>query len=340
MREAEEQEAIEMEERRKREADEAERAEKEEAQTKKKPKSRKSKGGDDDVDMEDADAAPKSTKKRKKDAESDAEGPKPKKTPKVTKLNAPKTPNGETSTKKSAAAKSKKKVVQAPKEDEEEEKPQMTETEKLQQREKAILYLRHRLQKGFLSRDQAPQEGEMAAMAEFFAQLEAYENLEPSIIRTTKVHKVLKAIVKLSTIPKDEQYNFKKRSAALLEIWNKRMEADGDAAPASATESKPPVDLHSADEPKEESAAPDTNGDKVAGAAGAAEPVDEDETKEGAKAEAEEKAEEEAFDKLHEKVVATSAAPAESKDGDDVPMTETVPSEGPLGDPSNAAGAA
>ena len=252
----------------------------------------------------------------------------------MTKLNAPKTPNGETSTKKSAAAKSKKKVVQAPKEDEEEEPPQMTETEKLQQREKAILYLRHRLQKGFLSRDQAPQEGEMAAMAEFFAQLEAYENLEPSIIRTTKVHKVLKAIVKLSTIPKDEQYNFKKRSAALLEIWNKRMEAD--AAPASATEAKPPVDLHSADEPKEESAAPDTNGDKAADTAAAAEPVDEDETKEGAKAEAEE----EAADKLHENLVATPAAQAESKDGDDVPMTEAVPSEGPLGDPSNAAGAA
>lgn len=163
----------------------------------------------------------------------------PKKTPKVTKLNAPKTPNGEAASKKSTS-KPKKKVVQAPKvEDEDDSKPQMSEAEKLAQREKAVLYLRHRLQKGFLSRDQAPQESEMAGMAEFFAQLEAYENLEPSIIRATKIHKVLKAIVKLASVPKDDEYNFKKRSSAMLEVWNKRMEADGDApAPPSAVEEK------------------------------------------------------------------------------------------------------
>ena len=46
----------------------------------------------------------------------------------------------------------------------------------------------------------------MSAMADFFSQLEGYENLEPSIIRATKVHKVLKAIVKLASIPKDDLY--------------------------------------------------------------------------------------------------------------------------------------
>lgn len=97
-----------------------------------------------------------------------------------------------------------------------------------------MLYLRHRLQKGFLARDQAPQESEMPGMSEFFTQLEAYVDLEPSIIRETKIHKVLKAIVKLASVPKDEQYNFKKRSSALLDIWNKRMESDGDAKPAAA----------------------------------------------------------------------------------------------------------
>lgn len=114
----------------------------------------------------------------------------------------------------------------------------MTEAEKLAQREKAVLYLRHRLQKGFLSRDQAPQESEMANMADFFTQLEAYENLEPAIIRTTKVHKVLKAIVKLTSVPKDEEFNFKKRSASLLENWNKRMESEVDSAPAPAETEK------------------------------------------------------------------------------------------------------
>lgn len=112
----------------------------------------------------------------------------------------------------------------------------MSEAEKLQQREKAILYLRHRLQKGFLTRDKAPVDTEMPTMAEFLAQLEGYENLEPAIIRNTKIHKVLRGIVKLASIPEDEQHQFKKRSAALLGEWNKRMDADTESAPASAVE--------------------------------------------------------------------------------------------------------
>ena len=240
----------------------------------------------------------------------------------MTKLNAPKTPNGDSSVKKSAS-KSKKKVVQAPKEEEEDEKPQMTEAEKLATREKAVLYLRHRLQKGFLSRDQAPQEAEMAAMADFFGQLEAYENLEPAIIRATKVHKVLKAIVKLSSIPKDEEFGFKKRSAAMLEIWNKRMEADGDVAPPSATEAKAPGSLPVA-EKKEEDKAPATNGETAAEQAPAeTESAKEDsETKEGAEEEVKEKAEE-AADKLDEKVE-VAAEGEEKKDGPEVPAKPVV----------------
>lgn len=213
----------------------AEAAENDEAAPKEKKKKgpRKSKAADEDIEMEDADA-PKSTKKRKKVDDSDADA-KPKKTPKVTKLNGPKTPNGDASTAKKS--KPKKKVVSAPKSDEE-EKPQMTDEERLAQREKAVLYLRHRLQKGFLSRDQAPKEDEMASMAEFFTQLEGYENLEPSIIRVTKIHKVLKAIVKLASVPKDDEFSFKTRSSAMLEIWNKRLEADGDAPAGSGDKEK------------------------------------------------------------------------------------------------------
>ena len=227
----------------------------------------------------------------------------------MTKLNAPKTPNGEASTAKKSSTKSKKKVVQAPKEEEEDEKPQMTEAERMQQREKAVLYLRHRLQKGFLSRDQAPQEGEMAAMADFFGQLEAYENLEPSIIRATKVHKVLKAIVKLSSIPKDEEYNFKKRSATMLEVWNKRMEADGDVAPPSATELKSAGPLENTKEEK-------ANGEKAAEVAAPVEAKEDSETKEGAEEEADKVTEEKAevaAEKLDEKVEA--AAEDKGEDG-------------------------
>jgi hypothetical protein len=245
------------------------------------------------------------------------------------KLNAPKTPNGDSSKKSS---KPKKKVVQAPTEDEEDSKPPLSEEEKLATREKAVLYLRHRLQKGFLSRDQAPQEQEMAAMADFFSQLEAYENLEPSIIRSTKVHKVLKAIVKLSSIPKDELYNFKKRSAAMLEVWNKRMEAEGDAVPASATETKPPVSLPIG----EGKAAEESSGEKSDSAAPApatseapAAPAKEEETKEGAADEMVVEKAAEAAEELDQKVEAVVAE--DEKKDEPAPLSE-APAEPPVRD--------
>ncbi|QIW96375.1 hypothetical protein AMS68_001893 [Peltaster fructicola] len=223
-------------EQRQREAEAAEKAAakaEKDAATKEK-KARKSKGGDEDVEMADADA-PKSSKKRKKDATEGDDEPKAKKTPKITKLNAPKT-NGESS-KKDSVSKPKKKVA-APKADPDttEQKPEMTEAEKLQAREKHVLYLRHRLQKAFLSSDAAPKEDEMTGMNEFFVNLESYEDLEPAIIRTTKIHKVLKAIIKLNTVPKDDEYQFKKRSQTMLEAWNKRMEANGEVASKPAEE--------------------------------------------------------------------------------------------------------
>lgn len=93
-------------------------------------------------------------------------------------------------------------------------------------------------------------------MGEFFGQLEKYDNLEPSIIRTTKIHKVLKAIVKLASIPKDEELGFKRRSAELLEIWNKRMEGEGETAQ------------------KSDEKAPETNGEAATAPAASEEPTD------------------------------------------------------------------
>ena len=226
----------------------------------------------------------------------------------MTKINGPKTPNGDTpAAKKASAAKPKKKVT-APKPEEEtpEVQKEQTEEEKLDAREKAILYLRHRLQKGFLSRDAAPKEDEMTSMAEFFGQLEKYHELEPAIIRTTKIHKVLKAIVKLAVIPKDEEFNFKTRSQQMLEIWNKRMEGEGDgqAAPKSATDEKTPA----------------TNGDAPSARA-TEEPA---QTTEGA-AKVEESAEK-AADEIEKRVEAEKPAASEE------PKTDAVsePPEAPL----------
>lgn len=93
-----------------------------------------------------------------------------------------------------------------------------------------VLYLRHKLQKGFLSRDQAPKEEEMASMSNYIQKLEQYADLDVSIIRSTKINKVLKALIKLDTIPRDEQFNFRSRSVELLGKWNKLMGSEAPIA--------------------------------------------------------------------------------------------------------------
>ena len=70
-------------------------------------------------------------------------------------------------------------------------------------------------------------------MSDFLSKLESYPDLEGSIIRATKIHKVLKAMIKLTSIPRDEDYNFKKRSHELLSKWNKILQ-DDPHAPAGA----------------------------------------------------------------------------------------------------------
>lgn len=102
----------------------------------------------------------------------------------------------------------------------------------------------------------------MVGMAEFFTQLESYADLEPQIIRVTKIHKVLKAIVKLQSIPKEEEFNFKKRSSDLLSAWTKAMDSDETAATATNGEASAETDAPAKTEntekesTKEPSAAP------------------------------------------------------------------------------------
>jgi hypothetical protein len=195
----------------------------------------------DDVDMEDAEEggkAPKSSKKRKKDAE--AEDEKPAKTPKTgtkLKLTTPKTPTGETG-KKAAGSRAKqtassKKGKAAANEDSDESSPPAKEPEPKvnveeakKKREKEVLFVRHRLQKGFISRDHPPKEEEMSQMAGLFSKLEKIEDLEVSIIRETKIHKVLRMIVKLATIPRDEEFQFRKRAVDILSKWKNVLESD------------------------------------------------------------------------------------------------------------------
>ncbi|KAF7594436.1 hypothetical protein BBP40_009256 [Aspergillus hancockii] len=204
---------------------------------------------DEDVDMGDADEEakkPKSSKKRKKDAEADTEE-KPAKTPKTgtkLKLTTPKTPASEKKapapSKAKQTASSKKSGKAAASDDGEESTPtepkepekKINPEEAKAKKEKEILFVRHKLQKGFISRDQPPQEEEMTSMSGYFTKLENYQDLEVSIIRSTKINKVLKMIVKLSSIPRDEEFQFRRRAVDLLSKWKTVLDADTTPGPA------------------------------------------------------------------------------------------------------------
>ena len=107
----------------------------------------------------------------------------------------------------------------------------------------------------------------MATMSNFIGKLENYGDLEVSIIRSTKINKVLKALIKLNTIPKDEEFNFKGRSVDLLGRWNKALGADSTAdetaGPSGVDKDEQPAitngvhkeDKESSDEQKEAVAA-------------------------------------------------------------------------------------
>jgi hypothetical protein len=80
------------------------------------------------------------------------------------------------------------------------------------------LQLRHRLQKGFLSNK--PDDKTVPVLSQYLKQLEEIPDLELSIIRQTKVNKVLKAILKIDDIPLESEYRFHERSLKLLEQWS------------------------------------------------------------------------------------------------------------------------
>jgi len=110
-------------------------------------------------------------------------------------------------------------------------------------------------------------------MSEFLSELETYPDLEGSIIRATKIHKVLKQIIKLQFIPLEESFKFKPRSQGLLDKWNDILATDAPAGGEKADDkaddkSDEKMDDKPEDKPTEKSAKPkptapaaSTNGD-------------------------------------------------------------------------------
>lgn len=235
---------------------------------------------DDDLEMEDVDdeVPPASTKKDKKrknpeDAETPQRSESVKKPKiKLTNNHTPKS-NGATpskaaksggeakatkKTKKPAAKEESVERVQTPKE------PEMSAEDRFERKKKEVLFLRHKLQKGLLTRDQQPKEEEMKMMSDYLTKLEGFPDLETEIIRLTKINKVLKAILKLDNIPKEEEFQFKPRSQALLTEWNKTLAADEPAPTSAGPEETNGVNGHKKAEVKKEEVKSSVNGVKKA----------------------------------------------------------------------------
>lgn len=222
------------------------------ATPKKSKKQAKSSADVEDVEMEDVDDEPSTTKtkkseKKRKNTE-DSETPQRSesvKKPKIKLTNnaTPKSANGATPKSAKAGGEAKAKKAKKPaKEADEEDKaqspkePEMSAEDRFERKKKEVLFLRHKLQKGLLTRDQLPKEDEVKVLSDYLVKLEQFPDLETEIIRKTKINKVLKAILKLDSIPKEEEFNFKPRSQTLLEKWNKLLQEEGptSAAPEEA----------------------------------------------------------------------------------------------------------
>jgi len=220
------------------------------AQDAKKSKKNKAVADDDDVAMvdadlpEDDDKEKDSAQSRKRKAEDDAPAPQRSdsvKKPKIKLTSAPKNANGAAtpkSSKENASKPSKSKPRKSTKssdsrvENDAPKEPELSPEEKRARKEKEVLFLRHKLQRGLLTRDQEPKEEEMRTMSEYITKLEGFPDLEVAIIRITKINKVLKAILKLESIPKEEEFHFKARSQVLLEKWTKIIASEASATPA------------------------------------------------------------------------------------------------------------
>lgn len=232
------------------EREEAEEAKRQAAEAKRlaasTPKKSK-KAAKEDVDMldvpEDDDEQPTtaSKKSKKRKAEEDARTPqrsdsvkKPK--IKITSSGTPKS-NGTPSSSSKAKQTSKASAVGKPsKEVAAPAEPELDPVERRKRKAKEVLFLRHKIQKGLLTRDQEPKEEEMKTVSDYLTKLEGFPDLEVGVIRETKINKVLKAILKIGTIPREDEFKFKPRSQALLEKWNKLLAAEptADGAPAAA----------------------------------------------------------------------------------------------------------
>ncbi|KAJ4391702.1 hypothetical protein N0V93_005322 [Gnomoniopsis smithogilvyi] len=99
---------------------------------------------------------------------------------------------------------------------------------------KAILLIRSKLQNGcrkMLMQDQSPSNDDLQEMSNSLAKLEAFPDLEASVIQSTRIHKVMMAILKLERLPEDDGFKVSigSRARALLDDYELTLMSAGDS---------------------------------------------------------------------------------------------------------------
>ena len=147
-------------------------------------------------------------------------------------------------------------------------------------------------------------------MSDFLSELETYPDLEGSIIRTTKIHKVLRQMLKLPSLPLDEEFHFKTRSVDLLAKWNETLTNDPNGGGAG--------DKDDEVKPEASATAPTTNGDT------SKEAEEQAETAEAGEAAA---PEEEKLEKLEKKIGTTIEGERQAEELEEAMATEEEKTE-------------
>lgn len=104
-----------------------------------------------------------------------------------------------------------------------------------------VIFIRYKLQKGFLSIDKPPIAEQLPDLSRFLKELEDMPDLEDRVIKSTEIRKVLIAICKLDPVPGNEEFGVKMRCKALIERFEKRVESYDAVADAERSAETEPV---------------------------------------------------------------------------------------------------
>ena len=96
----------------------------------------------------------------------------------------------------------------------------------VEEREKQLLFARYKLQRWFLQETSDPSKLTVSTADELLTSLELRPDLEWGLMRETKIHKALKKVRDLSSIPGKGGDALRRRCAELFGVWERRTRFD------------------------------------------------------------------------------------------------------------------